>query len=60
MHNKTYCNATMDATIKAEKRTATTGARHRRIHKKHRMNMCRRARLEILEAEEQIRLDGVT
>ena len=41
----------MEAAIKVGKRTATTGARRRRVHKKHRMNMSRRARLGITGTE---------
>ena len=50
----------MEAEIKAGQRTATTGARHKRVHNKHRMNMSRRARPGIPEAEEIIHLDGFT
>ena len=57
MHDQTYWVVATSAAIKAGKKTATTGARHRRVHKKHRMNMSKRARLGIPEAEEIIRLD---
>jgi len=59
IHDQTYWVVAMEAAIKAGTRTATTGARRRRVHKKHRMNMSRRARLGITEAEERIRLDEV-
>ena len=49
-----------EAAIRVGQRTAVTGARHRRIHNKHQMNMTRRARLGIPEAEERIRLDRFT
>ena len=58
--DKTYWAVTMEAAIKAGQRTAITGARRRRVHEKHRMNMSRRARLGIPETEEIIRLDGLT
>ena len=57
MHNQTYWVVTMEATIKAGTRTATTGARRKRAHTNHRMKMSRRARLDITEAKEIIRLD---
>ena len=57
MHNQTYWVVAIEAAIKAGKRTATTGARHMKVHKKHRMNMRRRARPGINEADEIIRLD---
>ena len=60
MHKQTYWVVAMEAAIKAGKRTATTGARRRRLHKNHRMDMSRRARLRIPETEERIRLDRIT
>ena len=59
MHDQTYWVVATEAVIKTGKRTATTDARHRRVHKKHTMNMNRNARLGIPEAEERIRLDGL-
>ena len=56
IHDQTYWVVAMEAAIKAGTRTATTGARRKRAHRKHRMKMSRRARLGITEAEERIRL----
>ena len=39
------------AVLIAGKRIAATGAKHRRLYNKHRMNMTRRERLGIPEAE---------
>ena len=50
----------IEAEIKAGKRTATTGARRRRVHKKHRMDMSRRAGLGISDTEGRTHLDGLT
>ena len=52
MHDQIYWVVVTEATIKAGMRTATKGARHKRAYRKHRMNMSRRARLGITEAEE--------
>ena len=57
IHDQTYWVVAMEAAIKAGTRTATTGVRRKRAHRKHRMKMSRRARLGITEAEEIIRLD---
>ena len=57
MHDQTYWVVAMEAAINAGTTTATTGARHKRAHKKHRMNMSKRARLGIIGAEERIHLD---
>ena len=47
VHDETYWVVAIEAAIKRGKTTATTGTRHRRAHKKHIMNMSRRARLGI-------------
>ena len=57
MQDETYWAMSTEAAIKAGKRTANTGARHRRVHKKHRMSISRRTRLRIMESEEIIRID---
>ena len=57
IHDQTYWVVTMESAIKAGMRTATTGTRRKRAHRKHRMKMSRRTRLRITEAEERIRLD---
>ena len=53
IHDKTYWVVATEAEITAGQRTATTGARRRRVHNKYRMNMTTRARLRIPEAEER-------
>ena len=57
MHNQTYWVVATGAVIKAGNRTDITGGRRKRVHKKHRMNMSRRARLGIPKVEESILLD---
>ena len=57
IHDHTYWVVAMEAAIKAGTRTATTGVRRNRAHRKHRMQMSRRTRLGITEVEEIIRLD---
>ena len=56
MHDQICWVVAMEAAIKAGKRTAITGTRRGSVHKTYRMNMSRRARLGIIEAEERIRL----
>ena len=59
IHDQTYLVVTMEAAIKTGQRTGTIDGRHRRVHKKHIMNMSRRARLGIPEAEEIICFGGL-
>ena len=58
-HDKICCVVTMEAATKTGQRTGTIDGRHRRVHKKHIMNMSRRARLGIPEAEEIICFGGL-
>ena len=60
IHDKTYCVVAMEAAIIAGQRTAGTGLRHGRVHNKYWMNMTRRERLRIPEAEEIICLGRFT
>ena len=60
IHNKAYGVVTMEAALIARQRTSAKGARHRRMYNKHCVNMTRRARLGIHEAEKTIRLDRST
>ena len=50
----------MKAVIIVGKRATASGARHRIIHNKHRVNMTRRARLGMFEAEERTYLGRFT
>ena len=59
MHDQTCWVVAMEAAIETGKRTAAIGARCRRVHPNHKMNMSRSARLGITETEEIIRFGGL-
>ena len=58
--DKTYWVVATETALMARQRTSAAGARWRRMHKKHRRHLTKRARLGIPKVEQIIHLDIFT